>query len=243
MPEMSVHVLARDVVGARWYPYSKRAFDCSFSLVALVLLFPLLLLITALIKLTSDGPALYKGSRIGLDRREFACWKFRSMFIDADKRLEEILRKDQNLREEWQTFFKLKEDPRLTPLGKFLRKTSLDELPQLWNIVKGDLSLVGPRPFLPKELPAIREVLHRYRTPQPDSTKQHAQNLIERDLDLLFSCRPGLTGIWQTSGRSDVSFADRILLDLPYAQRSSPSLDLLIFCKTLPVFFVRKGAC
>lgn len=145
------------------------------------------------------------------------------MFCDAEHRLTQLLAENPHYRKEWKKYFKLKDDPRLTRIGKFLRKTSLDEFPQFWNVLLGDLSLVGPRPFLPNELDAIRQV-------------------IGKDTQALFSVKPGLTGIWQISGRSYLTFEQRVLLDLNYLHLRSFLFDLIIIGKTIPMLIHPKGA-
>ncbi|MBI3236692.1 MAG: sugar transferase, partial [Chlamydiales bacterium] len=176
-----------------------------------------------LVKISSPGEIFYKSKRIGKGRKLFTCWKFRSMFYDAEYRLTQLLAADARYRKEWEKYFKLKKDPRLTPIGKFLRKTSLDEFPQFWNVLMGDLSLVGPRPFLPKEIDAIRQVLGS-------------------QTEALFSVKPGLTGIWQTSGRNHLTFQQRILLDMNYLNLRSFLFDLFIIGKTIPMLILPKGA-
>ena len=145
------------------------------------------------------------------------------MYCDADSRLQHLLKQQPELNREWQKFFKLKNDPRLTYLGRLIRKTSLDELPQFWNVLKGDLSIVGPRPYLPREEKRIKE-------------------LIGSNIDVLLSVKPGLTGIWQTSGRSALSFEKRIELDLSYVRTRSFLLDIQLIVKTIPEMISSKGA-
>ncbi|MBS0620461.1 MAG: sugar transferase [Verrucomicrobia bacterium] len=201
----------------------KRVFDILFSLCALIAGLPLFLLVALLVKISSKGPILYCSKRLGQSGRLFRFWKFRSMYCDSDRRLRALLRENPQLQEEWNDFFKLKNDPRLTPVGKFLRKTSLDELPQFWNVLIGDLSIVGPRPYLPREADTIRKILGK-------------------DFDKLFSIRPGLTGIWQTSGRSFLPFEQRVLLDLSYVGECSFLFDLRLIGKTIPMLLFPKGA-
>lgn len=201
----------------------KRAFDILLSLLALCLCVPLFLLLYLLIKTTSKGPMFYCSSRIGRQGKLFKFWKLRSMYLDADERLETILNTQPELREEWNKYYKLKQDPRLTPIGKFLRSTSLDELPQCWNVLIGDLSLVGPRPYLPREMPMIGQILGK-------------------DVEQLFSVRPGLTGIWQTSGRNQLTFEERVKLEVTYAAKRSFFFDLKLIAKTIPALFLKRGA-
>lgn len=201
----------------------KRLFDVFFSLLALVLGFPIFLLIALLIKSTSRGPIFYCSLRMGKRGKLFKFWKFRTMYVQADLKLKQLLDENPLLREEWQQYFKLKNDPRLTKIGKFLRKTSLDELPQFWNVLIGDLSIVGPRPYLPTELKTI---------------EKHIGNKVTA----LLAVRPGLTGIWQTSGRSHLTFEQRVYLDLAYLERGSFLFDLNLILKTIPMFIFPKGA-
>ncbi|MBY0528711.1 MAG: sugar transferase [Rhabdochlamydiaceae bacterium] len=201
----------------------KRVFDILFSLAALIFGMPLFLAIALLIKLTSRGPVFYCSLRLGKNGKLFNFWKFRTMYVHADLKLKKLLEDNPLLREEWQKYFKLKNDPRHTRIGKFLRKTSLDEFPQFWNVLIGDLSIVGPRPYLPNET---------------DEIKKH----ISDDFEKLLSVKPGLTGIWQTSGRSHLTFENRVRLDLDYVKRNSFLFDLRLILKTIPMLIFPKGA-
>lgn len=198
----------------------KRAFDILFSLLMLVILIPIFLLIGIAIKLTSKGPIIYGHERIGRGARPFTCYKFRTMYSDADIRLEDILRKDLEMRKEWEENCKLKNDPRITPVGRFLRKTSLDELPQFWNVLKADLSVVGPRPVVHSEM----------------------MKYLGAKAPKILSIRPGLTGIWQVSGRNDTTYTMRIQLDEKYVDNHSFLLDLKLILKTIPSMISSKGA-
>lgn len=199
----------------------KRTFDLIFSLLVIIVGFPIFALIALVIFCTSPGPVFYSHERIGRGGKPFRCYKFRSMYPNADRRLKELLAKDPALRSEWQCSFKLKNDPRITPIGRFLRKTSLDELPQFWNVIKGDLSVVGPRPV-------IREEVRKFM-----GTKANK----------ILSIRPGLTGPWQVSGRNDVdSYSKRIALDEAYVDQQSLLLDLQLIAKTVPAMLFSKGA-
>ena len=201
----------------------KRGFDILFSLLALIIGLPLFAFIAILVKFSSPGPVFYCSLRIGRKGRLFKFWKFRSMHRDADQRLEVMLSSNPKLKKEWKKYFKLKNDPRLTPLGSFLRKTSLDELPQFWNVLIGDLSIVGPRPYLPREAEVIRDILGT-------------------EMEKLFSMRPGLTGIWQTAGRSALTFEERVKLEVSYVDRRSFLFDMQLIAKTIPTLLMRKGA-
>ena len=199
---------------------TKRVFDIVFSLGAILFfLFPGVV-IALLIKLTSPGRIFYSSKRVGKDGQQIFCWKFRTMYQDADKKLLELLRENPKLKQEWETYFKLKDDPRISKIGKILRKTSLDELPQFYNVLKGDLSVVGPRPV----------------------TEEEIQKYFGSKASKILSVRPGLTGIWQTSGRSLLTFEERIQLEESYIDRQSLTLDLRIICKTIPAMFFTKGA-
>lgn len=199
---------------------SKLIFDFTLILVALPFVVPFLLLIAALIKLTSRGPVLYTQARIGQHGKTIRVYKFRSMYADAEDRLKVLLAKSSAARAEWKRDFKLKNDPRVTRLGALLRKTSLDELPQLINVLKGEMSLVGPRPVLEIELKKY------YRE------KSAYYKLV----------RPGMTGLWQISGRSDVSYQQRVNMDTWYVFNWSLHIDLVILYKTVGVVLRKRGA-
>ncbi|MBS0649173.1 MAG: sugar transferase [Verrucomicrobia bacterium] len=198
----------------------KRIFDILFSLGASLFFLPFGLIISVLIKATSPGPIFYSSKRVGKDGQPIYCWKFRTMCQDADKKLQEILRQNPELKQEWETYYKLKDDPRISKIGKLLRKTSLDELPQFWNVLTGDLSVVGPRPVTEEEI---------------------AKYFGEKASKIL-SVRPGLTGIWQTSGRSLLTFEERIRLEESYIDQQSLFFDLRIIFKTIPMIFISRGA-
>jgi exopolysaccharide biosynthesis polyprenyl glycosylphosphotransferase len=192
----------------------KRALDFVLASVALVVLLPLLLLIAALIRLTSPGPAVFRQQRCGLNGRRFTLYKFRTMVMDAESRKAELAHLNVKT-----TAFKIPNDPRLTPLGRWLRKFSLDELPQLWNIVRGEMAIVGPRPPVPEEVA-------RY------------QRWQRRRLRM----RPGLTCLWTLAGRDELSFEEWMRLDLEYIDKWSLSLDLSIILRTIPHVLLGKGA-
>lgn len=195
--------------------FLKRAMDVTGAAAGLILLSPLLLAIAAAIKATSKGPVLFSQERMGLNGRRFRCHKFRTMVADAEKKLEEL----QHLNEVDGPVFKMKRDPRVTPVGRLLRKTSLDELPQLWNVLVGEMSLVGPRPPIPSEV-------EKY----------------ERWQRRRLSMRPGITCLWQISGRSNLDFATWMKLDLQYIDDWSLTLDLVILLKTIPAVLSARGA-
>lgn len=201
----------------------KRSFDILFSLAALILGLPFFTTIALIVKLSSTGPIFYCSLRIGRKGKLFKFWKFRSMHRDADQRLEVMLESDPKLKREWQKYFKLRNDPRLTRIGSFLRKTSMDELPQFWNVLIGDLSIVGPRPYLPRELDSIRKILGP-------------------DMEKMFSVRPGLTGLWQTAGRNFLTFKERVKLEVSYVDQLNFLLDVKLILKTIPILLFQKGA-
>ncbi|MBV5261188.1 sugar transferase [Synechococcus moorigangaii CMS01] len=196
---------------------AKRGFDVCFSLSVLLLFSPLYLVIALIIKLTSPGPVFYVQRRVGKDFRPFGCIKFRTMVINADAVLEEMLRRSPELRAEFEQDFKLKKDPRITGIGHILRLTSLDEFPQFWNVLKGDMSIVGPRPLVPKEL-------YKY----------------GRHIDKVLTIRPGLTGLWQVSGRNDIPYHTRVRMDSYYVHHRHCLMDLWIVCKTVIVMLFPK---
>ncbi len=198
----------------------KRLFDLAFSLLFLSCFSLVYLLVAIAVKCSSKGPIFYKSRRVGKRGRLFDCFKFRTMYEDAESRLEEILSSNPTFAEEWAQFDKLKFDPRVTSVGRFLRKTSLDELPQFFNVLKGDLSVVGPRPY---DLEASARLL-----------KEEARSI--------HSVRPGITGIWQVSGRNALSFKERRQLDVLYAEQHSFWQDMKLLCKTIPVVLRSKGA-
>jgi exopolysaccharide biosynthesis polyprenyl glycosylphosphotransferase len=203
----------------------KRSFDVVFSLVVLVLFAPFFLLIGLLIKLDSPGPALFRHRRIMATGREFYCLKFRTMVKDADQRLEELLNSDPELRREWEQHYKLKEDPRVTRVGRLLRRTSLDELPQFFNVLKGEMSVVGARPIVGRELEAY------YKGNGEQSAGRYC------------SMKPGITGPWQVMKRSDTeNYQERVELDDWYVLNFSLKTDLVIIAKTVVCMFTGKGA-
>lgn len=198
---------------------AKRLLDIIGAVIGLILLAPLFLALGLLIKLDSRGPIFFRQERLGQDGRIFRVLKFRSMYANAEERLQEILRVDPERRREYEVFHKLRDDPRVTPIGRLVRRYSLDELPQLWNVLKGEMSLVGPRAYLPRELPKMMGM-----------ERTVLQN------------PPGLTGLWQVSGRNALSFEERVRLDVHYMQNWSFWLDHYILIKTIPVVLTGDGA-
>ncbi|MFD1157691.1 sugar transferase [Roseovarius aestuarii] len=197
----------------------KRCLDLIVALGALILLSPLFLLVTGAIKLTSTGPVFYGHKRVGFGGRTFRCWKFRSMITDGDATLDAYLATRPDERLEWERNRKLKNDPRITRLGGVMREYSIDELPQLLNVILGDMSIVGPRPVVWHELAGYGTSIRHY-----------------------LRTRPGITGLWQVSGRSDVSFDQRVQLDTHYVTRWSLLLDCLIIFWTIPCVISAKGS-
>jgi len=199
-----------------WSVWVKRTLDFSLSYVLLVLLSPLFVVIALLIKLTSRGPVFFVQERVGLNKRSFRLYKFRTMVADAEQKLSEV----EHLNEVSGPVFKIKNDPRINRVGKFLRKTSMDELPQLFNVLKGDMSLVGPRPLPLKDVNGFDQDWQRRR----------------------FSVRPGITCLWQVNGRSDLPFEKWMELDMEYIDEWSLWLDLKILAQTVPAVLRGSGA-
>ncbi len=203
----------------------KRSFDLGFSLLILLLTFPFMLLIILLIKFDSKGPIFYRHSRIMATGREFECLKFRTMVLDADEKLKSLLRDDLALAKEWNKNFKLKKDPRVTRLGHFLRRTSLDEFPQFINVLKGEMSVVGARPIVGKEL------------------EDYYKGNGEQSAGRYVSMKPGITGPWQVTKRSDVEdYQERVELDDWYVLNYSPACDIKIILKTVRCMISGRGA-
>ncbi|WP_279387765.1 sugar transferase [Roseicella frigidaeris] len=198
----------------------KRALDVLGAATLLLLILPILLPIALAIR-ADGGPILFRHARIGLGGRSFGCLKFRSMVTDADARLARLLAEDPAAAAEWALRRKLPRDPRITRIGAFLRSTSLDELPQLLNVLRGEMSLVGPRPVVQQELD---------------------QHYSQAAADAYCAMRPGITGLWQVSGRSDTTYAERVALDTRYAREWSILLDLRILLRTIPAVLQRRGA-
>lgn len=199
-------------------PASKRIFDVLSASALLLFVAPLMIVIFLLVRL-DGGPAIFAHRRVGQNGRPFYCLKFRSMFTDSSARLETLLNTDVAAREEWARDHKLRFDPRVTPLGRILRASSLDELPQLINIIRGDMSVVGPRPIVQAEAPRYGARFAHY-----------------------CRSRPGLTGIWQISGRNNVSYRKRVAMDVLYARNGSFPLDMKIVCLTIPAVLFSRGS-
>ncbi|MBE9561886.1 MAG: exopolysaccharide biosynthesis polyprenyl glycosylphosphotransferase [Proteobacteria bacterium] len=195
---------------------TKRLFDIIVSAIIIILLSPLLLIIAFLIKYDSKGPVFFSQERVGKDRILFKMWKFRSMYIDAEERKAELMKQNEM---QGGVLFKMKNDPRITNIGRFIRKFSIDELPQLWDVLVGNMSLVGPRPSLLKEV-------EQY-------TPYQCQRL---------KATPGITCTWQVSGRSDIPFRKQVELDLEYIEQQSFINDIIILVKTVPAVIKAKGS-
>lgn len=199
---------------------AKRSLDIILVILALPLVALLMAGLALLIKRADKGPVLYGHRRIGYGGREFKCWKFRTMVVNGDEVLEHHFREHPSDRITWNTQRKLTNDPRVTPIGAILRKLSLDELPQLLNVLSGEMSLVGPRPVVQDELAYYGSTARYY-----------------------LATRPGLTGLWQVSGRSDTTYAERVRLDRLYVSRWSLLRDMRIIAMTVPALLTSKGAC
>ena len=198
---------------------AQRILDIIVAVSAIIALAPLMLTLAVLIWACDGGPALFGHVRVGRMGRLFCCWKFRSMVVDADERLAEHLANDPEARAQWEASHKLRRDPRLTRLGGFLRASSLDELPQLWNVLVGEMSIVGPRPIVIAEIDRYKSSFAAY-----------------------CACRPGITGLWQVSGRSDLSYDERVAFDTNYSESRSLLLDIQIMLLTVPAVLARRGS-
>ena len=190
--------------------FYKRPFDVLVACVAMLVGAPLFALISIVVAITSRGPAIYACDRVGRDGKMFRCYKFRTMIVGADQALRVVLLASPELADEFEREFKHHRDPRVTRLGRFLRRTSLDELPQFWNVLKGDMSVVGWRPLVPDEIARYGE-----------------------HFPVVAALRPGISGLWQVSGRNDVSYVDRVRLDVQYASRAGLLCDLAILGRTV----------
>ncbi|BAT52149.1 sugar transferase [Nostoc sp. NIES-3756] len=198
--------------------FAKRLFDIVFSLLVLILFSPVYLILALLIALSSEGPIFYVQERIGQNYKPFNCIKFRTMVTNADEILVQMMETSPQLRQEFESSFKLKKDPRITKIGRFLRITSLDEFPQFWNVLKGDMSVVGPRPLVAEELPKYGH-----------------------HIEQVLTIKPGITGLWQVSGRNDIPYPRRVQIDLHYVKSKTLWLDLWIILKTIDVVIMPKN--
>jgi exopolysaccharide production protein ExoY len=198
---------------------SKRVIDIILAVSGIVLLAPLLIICFVVTVVTSPGPALFRHRRVGFNGKYFDCLKFRTMATDAPERLRQLLESDPAAEAEWAASRKLRHDPRVTAIGDILRKSSLDELPQLFNVLKGDMSIVGPRPVTEEELVRYSSAINAY-----------------------LACRPGITGLWQVSGRSTTTYRKRIACDTFYARKWSMALDAKIVIVTIPALLLSDSA-
>lgn len=206
-------------IGSFRYQVLKPLLDLLIVLLALPLALPVGALVAVFIRITSPGSVLYRHRRIGQFQKPLYVWKFRTMYENSESVLERHLRSNPEAREEWERTQKLRDDPRVTPVGQLLRKTSLDEIPQLLNVLAGQMSIVGPRPIVDEERPKYGEHFSAY------------------------ACAlPGITGLWQVSGRSNVSYPERVLMDVEYVERWNLRMELKILCKTALVLLKRTGA-
>ena len=197
-----------------FYKIIKTIFDLFFSSIILIAGLPIFLIIASLIKLSSRGPIFFLQERIGKNKKTFNCIKFRTMHPEAEDILENLITNNEKLRKEFEETHKLKNDPRITNIGKFLRKTSLDEIPQFLNVIKMEMSIIGPRPIVKKEIQKYGESYNK-----------------------VISIKPGITGLWQVSGRNNLSYKRRVILDCLYVENISPLLDLRIIIRTFGVMF------
>lgn len=206
--------------GKIFYRYVKRLVDIIGAIFGIILLLPLTIIVSIANIFEKDkGPVFYTQNRIGKNGKLFKMYKFRSMVIGADEILEEYLEKNIEAKEEYRINKKLKDDPRITKIGKIIRKTSIDEFPQFINILKGEMSLVGPRPYLPREREDMKDFYQ-----------------------CIISQKPGLTGLWQVSGRNDLTFEERLKLDKMYYEKRSIKIDFIILIKTFFKVFYKEGA-
>ena len=215
MEEKQLEIESKSSMEFSLYEVIKRLIDVICSFIGVVVLSPLFIIIAIIIKTTSKGPVFFSQKRVGKNGKEFDMYKFRSMVVNAEELKEKLAAKNEMSG----PMFKMKDDPRVTKVGKFIRKTSLDELPQLWNVLKGDMSLVGPRPSLPKEV-----------------------DKFEKWMCKRLEVKPGLTCYWQVSGRNNIDFEDWMKLDIRYVEERSTWVDIKLIFKTARVLFGDKNA-
>ncbi len=215
-PDVEIRAISRppavlERVGRLYYTWGKRVVDIVLSLLALPIAVPVIAFVALGMVVTGDrGPIFFGHKRVGQNRKVFRCWKIRTMVVDAEERLRHHLAANPHAAAEWNRDHKLSDDPRVTRLGRFLRRTSLDELPQLWNVLRGEMSLVGPRPI-------VRMEMHKYGLHRGTYA----------------SVRPGVTGLWQVSGRNDISYAERVNLDVDYVSNISLGRDFRVLAGTV----------
>lgn len=196
-----------------------RTLDITISAIALIVLLPFFAVVALAIYFTDPGPVIFAHRRVGLNGRLFSCLKFRSMMVDSDRLLAELLASDADARAEWSRDHKLRDDPRITRVGRFLRKSSIDELPQLFNVLIGEMSIVGPRPIVQAEVSRYRRFFNDYA-----------------------AVKPGITGLWQVSGRNNTTYRRRVALDVSYARSKSVFLDMKIMAMTIPAVAFARGS-
>lgn len=210
----------RNNLGNRWNRILKRTFDITATVIGGLMISPILLAIALWVYHDSPGPVIYKNKRVGLNGKTFYCYKFRSMYMNNKEILNKYLLQHPDLQEEWNTYRKLRgEDPRITPVGKILRRYSIDELPQLLNVLKGEMSLVGPRPYLSEEIP-----------------------MMGKESNIILMAKPGITGYWQISGRNDVTFKERVNMESWYVYNWRLWMDIVLLWRTIAVVVHHKGA-
>ena len=197
----------------------KRIFDLTLTIIGGIIISPILLLIAIATCISNGGGIIFAHRRVGMYGKTFNCYKFQTMVKNADKVLEKYLAENPEARREWEETFKLTNDPRVTKLGNFLRRTSLDELPQLWNVILGDMSLVGPRPIIEEEVPRYGKNIREY-----------------------YMVLPGITGMWQVSGRSDTTYPERVAMDTWYVRNWSVWIDIMYLFKTVKAVLTGRGA-
>ena len=219
MEEQAIVVRVQNNLAKKSNRIIKRIFDIVATVCGGILILPILAIVAILIYIDSPGPIVFGHKRVGQGGKEFPCYKFRSMVPNAQEALEVYLKENPAAREEWERDFKLKDDPRVTRIGKFLRKTSLDELPQLWNVLVGDMSLVGPRPIVRDEIVKYGDYINDF-----------------------YLVPPGITGVWQVSGRSDTTYEERVLMDSWYVHNWSVWIDIVYLLKTVLAVVKSKGA-
>ena len=215
MEEKQLEIESESSMEFSLYEVIKRLIDIVFSFIGVIVLSPLFIIIAIIIKITSKGPVFFSQKRVGRDGKEFKMYKFRSMVVNAEELKEKLAAQNEMSG----PMFKMKDDPRVTKVGKFIRKTSIDELPQLWNVLKGDMSLVGPRPSLPKEVAQFEDWMNKR-----------------------LEVKPGLTCYWQVSGRNNIDFKDWMKLDIKYVAERSTWIDIKLIFKTVGVLFGDKNA-
>ena len=215
MEQKQLEIESESSVEFSLYEFIKRLIDVVCSFLGVLILSPLFVIIAIIIKTTSKGPIFFSQKRVGKDGKEFDMYKFRSMVVNAEELKEKLAAQNEMSG----PMFKMKDDPRVTKVGKFIRKTSIDELPQLWNVLKGDMSLVGPRPSLPKEVAQFEDWMHKR-----------------------LEVKPGLTCYWQVSGRNNIDFEDWMKLDCKYVDERNLWIDIKLIFKTVGVLFGDKNA-